>query len=176
MDQIKLLSSLFTRLVIDKVSKLRKNIGSNLNHHLVQRGHLENIEHLESCILLNRNIRISLSEASNYLGNSEPDVFTNIVTSELNQLYDDIKVPIKVLSKFFGKNGNFQDHFFLEFIVILLEIVKKLVDNFTSRLLITKTKEQVKCPSSNIDVRISKTHKYLLKVLLHQEGAHLYTL
>ena len=86
-------------------------------------------------------IWLSLSKSSDNLCNSEPEILINIVTCILNQLDDDINVPIEVLCKLFSKNSYFEDDFFFQLIVVFLKIIQDFVHNLSRHLGVTETEK-----------------------------------
>ena len=83
------------------MTELRQHIGTDLNHIFMKGWYKQEIKHFDRCILLNCDIWLSFPKSSNDLGHSEPDVLTDIVTSKLNELDNNIQIPIQILSKFF---------------------------------------------------------------------------
>lgn len=136
MHKLKLSARIFAGLIIYEVAELRQDVGANLHHHLMEGGGGEDIAHLVGRILLDGDVWLLLSKACDDLGDSEPNIFTHVVACELNQLDDHVEVPVEVLSKLLSQDGDLEDHLLLQLIVVLLQVVKQLIDHFTSRFLV----------------------------------------
>jgi hypothetical protein len=102
-----------------------------------------NIEHLYSCVLLQCLIALLLSaaKARDHLRHSEPEVLVDLVTCELYQLNDHVDIPAQVDRELFRQDGNLEDHFFHQFVVVGLEMIKQLVHHFTSHVLVAERKD-----------------------------------
>lgn len=84
---------------------------------------------------------LGTAKARDHLRHSEPEVFVNLVTCELYQLDDYVDVPAQVDRELFRQDGNLEDHFFHQFVVVGLEMVKQLVHYFTGYVLVAKRKD-----------------------------------
>jgi hypothetical protein len=97
----------------------------------MQRLGLQNVKQLQGCVLLQPGVWLLVAETCDNLGHSEPEIFIHVVSSILNQLDDDINVPVQVFRKLFCEDGYLKHDLLLELIVVFLEIVKDLVYNFS---------------------------------------------
>lgn len=99
---------------------------------------------------------LSVSESSDDLGNSEPEILVNVVSSKLYELDDDIDVPVEIFCKFLGEDSHLEHNFLLKLVVVLLKVIKDFVDDLSCHLRVTEAEEGVERDLSDGNIFVSQ--------------------
>lgn len=93
-DQSKLIFERLSVLLSDQVTVFSEDVGTNFDHGFMKSSRFHHVVEFESSVSLQLLIRLSVTKTSNDLGNSEPEIFVDIVSRILYELDDDVNVPI----------------------------------------------------------------------------------
>lgn len=93
-DQSKLVFERLSVLRRDQVTIFSEDVGPNFDHGFMKSSRFHHVVEFEGSVSLQLLIWLSVTKTSNDLGNSEPEIFVHIVSRILNELDDDVDVPI----------------------------------------------------------------------------------